>query len=116
MDYTSLSEANALALELTGLDGAPTDLDALLEDSAATHTADGVTVHRPYYVAAQVLDRQANTSRLRQARGATFDPPAVRIRALRRQQAAFDEAMLDEHADYTIPPGHDAYPAASLVF
>lgn len=106
LDYTSLAAMNPLAAELAGSN--PTDLDSLLEDSAATHTSATVTAYRPYYVAATILRRVANTRRLRSARGAVFDNPIVTIRGLMRQQASFDANMLDEHADYAVPEGHEA--------
>ena len=116
VNYTSLTETNTLALELASLTSEPTDLDSLLTDSAAVHTAGTVTIHRPYYVAAKMLDHAANTSRLNSAEGAVFDPPAVRIRSLLNQQAAFDTAMLQDNADYTIPAGHEAGGGLRLVF
>lgn len=114
LDYTDLTAMSTLVTELAGT--TPTDLDSLLTDSAGKHTNDTVTIYRPYYVAARILDRQANTTRLREARGARFDPPAVRIHALRKQQATFDEAMLDDEADYEVPPGHRVYASTQLVF
>lgn len=107
LDYTSLSDMQTLVPEVTGVT-APSDLDNLLGDTAGKHTSETVTVYRPYYVAARILERVLNTSRLQEAEGVIFDRPAVTIRAFMRQQAAEDERWLDEHADYTVPAGHEA--------
>ena len=106
LDFTDLTAMNALVVELAGVDSAPSDTDNLLTDSAATHG--GTTVYRPYYTAARVLERALNTRRLQSARGAVFDQPSVTIRGLMRQQAARDAMLLEDHADYTIPDGHEA--------
>lgn len=107
IDYTDLTVMNSLVLTITGLTE-PTDLDSLLTDSAGKHTSDTVTVYRPYYVAARLLERALNTRRLQSADGAVFDKPITTIRALMRQQAARDEAVLEDNADFTIPAGHEA--------
>ena len=118
LDFTDLAAMNTLAVELAGLDSAPSDLDSLLEDSAATHTGGATTVYRPYYTAARVLERALNTRRLQSARGAVFDQPQVTIRGLMRQQAARDAMLLEGHADYVIPDGHEATSGsvATVVF
>jgi hypothetical protein len=117
LDYTDDAVMNSLVLEITGLTE-PTDLDSLLEDSAGTHTAATVTVYRPYYVAAKLLERALNTKRLQSADGAVFDRPAVTIRGLMRQQAARDKMLAEDHADWVVPDGHEAIGAgrATVTF
>lgn len=106
LNYSDLTVMHTLAAELAGTE--PSDLDSLLEASAATHTSETVTIYRPYYVAAVILQRAVNTRRLREARGTRFDAPSTTIRGLMQQQAAEDEAHANQHSDYTVPAGHEA--------
>lgn len=109
VDFTDLTECSALVAELIG-QAAPSDTENLLQESAGTHDGDAgeVTTYRPYLAAALVLERALNTRRLQEARGAVFDRASVTIRGLRRQQAAFDQKMADQHASYTVPTGFKA--------
>lgn len=117
LDYTDSTVMNSLVLEITGLTE-PADLDSLLADSAGTHTSATVTIFRPYYVAAKLLERALNTRRLQQADGAVFDRPIVTIRGLMNQQAARDAMLAEDYADWTIPDGHEALGAgrATVTF
>lgn len=117
VDFTNLTESATLVAELIGV-AAPSDVDNLLTESAGTHTGGTVTVYRPYLAAALILERALNTKRLREARGAVFDPAVITIRGLRRQQASFDASMLEDHSDWETPAGFDAQGSytSSLVF
>src|SRR5690606_11348301 len=106
---TDMGECSALVAELIG-QAAPSDTENLLTESAGAYQDAGgaVTVYRPYLAAALVLERALNTRRLQEARGAVFDRASVTIRGLRRQQAAVDQKMADQHASYTVPTGFEA--------
>lgn len=114
LDFTDVSVMLTLVEELAG--SAPSDAESMLSQSAGTHTDDTVTVYRPYYVAARILNRQLNTRRLRSARGAKFDSPSQTIAALMRQQGAEDDRLADEHTDWTIPEGHEANSRSQVSF
>ena|GEM_PF-5259836 len=120
VDFTDMGECSALVAELIG-QAAPSDTENLLTESAGAYQDSGgtVTVYRPYLAAALVLERALNTRRLQQARGAVFDRASVTIRGLRRQQAAFDEKMAEDHPTWTVPAAFRALPGggqARVVF
>lgn len=106
LDFTNLTQCRALALELTGLEAEPSDLEALLQATAGTKGSS--TYYRPYYVAARVLDRRLNA--LESAEGAVFRKLAASVRALDRQQKALDEAL-----GLTLPEGVAVRTAASAA-
>jgi hypothetical protein len=120
VDFTDMGECSALVAELIG-QAAPSDTENLLQESAGTHTGESgtVTTYRPYLAAALILERALNTRRLQEARGAVFDRASVTIRGLRRQQAAFDEKMAEDHPTWSVPAAFQALPGggqARVVF
>lgn len=81
-------------------------LEALLDASAANDCAEPpVPVYRPFYVQAMQLQSNPELAEsLRDASGAaiTYRDPTAALRAVMRQQAAFDKGICD------IPPGFEA--------
>lgn len=88
-DYTLLETARARALERSGTtDTAP--CDELLELTSGL-TPGGVTVYRPYYVAARLLRQRRQN--LRAGEGATFRRMTAEASDLERLQRQVDEAL-----------------------
>ncbi len=90
MNYRDSTQAAALITSLTGL--TPMDLDALLTVSAGKD-ADGLDVFRPYFVAAWLLGRRDNTSKVLRAGDVHFDEHDKTVLSYLTLQAALDAAL-----------------------
>lgn len=97
-NMTDLTVCAAFVTEQTGI--TPTDIKVRLGLSAGTDPA-GVTVYRPWFVAARIL---ANRKiQLLGARGADFVDPLLIAEELMRTQAGIDLRL-----GLTVPPGMEA--------
>lgn len=101
--YIDRGTSASLVTEKTGL--APSDLDALLQVTAGTavdpDTGEGVTVYRPYYVAAKLL--ATRRTQLTEAEGVGFVDPLKVAEEYLRLQAALDSAF-----GLSVPAGTEA--------
>ena len=97
-------KTNAKTLVETELAFARSDVDTLLDASAATDSGSN-TLYRPYAVAAYLWATTPNTRRLLEAKGARFANPAQAAFNMLDMQVPFDVDTIDPTQALTIPLG-----------